>query len=107
MAALLLTSCGTVQIQDWEWCGDLGSLGASCFHSLSDEQRDIPKDVWDNMRFGQICTADPPDQMGATFADLKATIEKLCSVSGKCDYQTKKKLETFFHNSELIQRGRH
>ena len=78
---LLTSSCGTVQIKDHEFCGDLGSSGASCFHTLKTDSRDIPKPEWDAYRFGQICeTAD-------VFSDWKAVIEKLCSESHKCTYE--------------------
>lgn len=55
------------------------------------------------MRFGQICTNDPPDQAGATFADWKGVIEKLCSLSGDCDYQTKVKIESFFDRTDTFK----
>jgi len=45
------------------------------------------------MSFGQVCTADPQDHLGQTFADVKATIEKLCSKCRCCDYPTKQKID--------------
>lgn len=74
----------------------MGSQGASCFHTLTTETRDIPKAQWDDMRFGQICTNDPQGRTGETFADWKLVIQKLCKATKKCDYKTTKKLESFF-----------
>jgi hypothetical protein len=71
----------------------MGSQGATCFHFLTNEVRDIPKAQWDNMRFGQICTNDPADDLGATFSDWKKTIEDLCSLHDNCDYQVRAAME--------------
>lgn len=85
---LILSGCATVKISDSEWCGDLGESGAACFHTFKTElDHDLDKAAWDVARFGQLCT--PAD----TFADWKADIEKLCSVSGRCTYDQKKMLE--------------
>jgi hypothetical protein len=78
-----------VQISDSEWCGDAGSLGASCFHTLSDQERDIEKDQWDQERFGMVCTS------AETLAEWKAAILKLCKDTKRCDYETKKKIVEF------------
>lgn len=84
LGLLLLSGCASVQIPDTEWCGDMGSEGAACFHTLTDESRDIPKPEWDNERFGQVCTT-PND-----FASIKSALEKLCSMAGKrCRYYVK------------------
>lgn len=91
MALLPLLSGCAVAIHDHEFCGDMGTLGGSCFHSLTTESRDVPEPAWDDERFGMICsTAD-------TYADLKATIEKLCSYA-HCDYDTQQKIDLFFQN---------
>lgn len=107
---LSLTQCARIQVSDHEYCGDMGSLGATCFHFLTAATRDIPQPDWDNMRFGQICTNDPNGQQGATFADIKATIEKLCSESKDCVYPPtstlqlqKKHMEDFFRRVESFQ----
>jgi hypothetical protein len=61
------------------------------------ETRDLTKAEWDSLRFGMVCTkAD-------TFADWKSVIEKLCSKTGICDYQTKAVLSAFFFRIKLIQ----
>ena len=105
LALLSMTSCAHVPINDHEWCGDEGSLGATCFHFLTAQTRDLDKETWDNMRFGQICTNDPEGQLGATFADIKATIEKLCSISkGACVYPpTSTSIRAFFQRVEEFQ----
>lgn len=75
-----LTSCGTVKIRDSEWCGNLPGGGAACFHTLNGVSRDVSAEAWDRERVGRVCTD------AATFADWKALLEQLCSVSKRCDY---------------------
>lgn len=91
---LFLMSCSSVPIFDAEWCGDMGNLGASCFHTLTEESRDIEKAEWDAERFGQLCTKPQ------TFRDIKASIEKLCSASTvRCTYEIR---EVIRHMAEKI-----
>lgn len=90
----LLASCGHQAIVDHEFCSDIGSQGAICFHTLTEASRDIPKDQWDDERFGQIC------EKSDVFADWKSVIEKLCSVSKDCDYPG---IEAFFKRVDKIK----
>lgn len=86
---LLLSGCATVKIPNTEWCGDMGSEGAACFHTLSDDARDIPKAEWDAERFGQVCTTTND------FAAIQSALEKLCSMAGKrCTYYVKQALRS-------------
>jgi len=93
-------ACGTVKIKDGEWCADRGPLGASCFHTLTDESRDIEKEVWDKIaigpdhRFGMVCSE--PDN----FANWKAAILKFCSRTKSCSYEFKKKVNEFSERVE-------
>lgn len=88
-------ACGSVKIKDGEWCGDAGPMGAHCFHTLTDETRDISKEVWDEIaigpdhRFGMVCSE--PDN----FANWKAAILKFCSRTKMCSYEFKKKVNEF------------
>jgi hypothetical protein len=93
----LLSSCARIPVKDSEWCGDLGSEGASCFNTLSDNQRDIPKDKWDEERVGMICTKSQ------TFADWQATILKLCKASKRCTFEDKKIIINFMENVKHIE----
>jgi len=93
----LLSSCAKVPIKDSEWCGDLGSSGASCFNTLSDKQRDIEKEAWDKERVGMICTKSE------TFADWQASILKLCKSSGRCTFENKKIIINFMENVRNIE----
>ena len=65
----------------------MGELGASCFHTLTDKQRDIEKSAWDKERFGMICTS------GDNFGDWKALILKFCEESKKCTYKIEEKVK--------------
>ena len=59
----------------------MGSLGASCFYTLSPQTRDIEKAAWDDERFGMVCTRSE------NLANWKAAILELCSNSGICTYE--------------------
>jgi hypothetical protein len=85
--AFLLNSCAKVEIKNAEVCGDLGSDGASCFNTLNDDSRDIPKESWDSERFGMLCTSSD------NFANWQAAILKLCTAArNRCTFDTKKKI---------------
>lgn len=96
-ASVLLLSCTDVHIQDHEWCGDMGVLGASCFHTLSEKTRDIDKDTWDVERLGKLCTA--PE----SFANLKAAILKLCDETQRCTLEQIETLKTLSAKIERIE----
>jgi hypothetical protein len=93
-ACAILNACAHVKINDAEWCADLGADGASCFHTLTDESRDLTREQWDQARFGQVCTSSD------SFANWKAAILKFCSRTRLCTYQFKKSVEDF---SERVQ----
>lgn len=103
MGLLALSGCSTINVNDHEFCLDKGILGARCRHTLTDEVRDLSAVEWRELSFGQICTADPPDDFGGTFADMKATMEKLCSTCNCCSYKTKAKIEKFFTKIKTMQ----
>lgn len=78
----------------------MGDLGASCFKTHSDEQRDLSKEDWDRARFGQLCTG------ADVFANYKTALEKLCYITKSCTIEEKKilknlgtKIETFNKDS--------
>ena len=97
LMVLFVASCASVKIKDNEFCGDFGEDGATCFTFLTRKQRDIPKQIWDHERYGQICSKP------AVFADWKAVIQKLCSSSKyRCTYEEKQQLEEFFQRLEKI-----
>lgn len=90
-------SC-SVKIKDQEWCGDMGAQGATCFHTLRRDTRDIPLEQWNQERFGQVCT-DPRN-----FADLKSNLEKLCHQTKNCVYIDR--TQNFFNHIEAMTRVR-
>ena len=90
MALPLLSACADVQVKDHEFCADMGADGATCAHTLTSATRDIDKANWDQLRFGMICESSD------SFADWKAVIEQLCSVSGRCTYEEKQWAQIFF-----------
>lgn len=87
--ALIASACGTVRITDQEWCGDMGPSGASCFHTLSDQTRDIDKEQWDEERFGQICG------QASAYVEFKNALLKLCADTGRCSWQVENQIRNF------------
>lgn len=87
MGVLLVNvnACTSVPIHDETVCGDLGPQGASCFHTLSSESYDLDKQAWDSQREGMLCLSQ------TTFGDFKEELEKLCSLSNACAYDSVKK----------------
>lgn len=79
-----LSSCAGVTIKDSEWCGSLGSQGASCFHTLTtgSEQLTLQQwaERWDNLADPQVCS------VVESFTDIKADVEELCSFNNVCTY---------------------
>lgn len=68
----------------------MGDLGATCFTTLSNKERDIEKAQWDKDRFGQVCT---PSE---SFAKIKATILKFCELNKKrCEFEAVQQAENF------------
>lgn len=83
LSAFILSgaTCQRVNIADHELCGDKGELGASCFHMLSDENRKLTYEEWEQERFGQIC------MKADAYANIKAALLKLCESSRRCTWQ--------------------
>jgi len=92
----MTSGCATVEIKDHEFCGDMGSMGADCFKTLTDGTRHLSKDEWDMERMGMIC--ESPE----VFGDWKAAILKLCHRSKACRYQAEETLQKFFNNVEAV-----
>jgi len=88
---MLLSSCGTVKINNQEWCGDMGELGASCFNTLNSKTRDIEKLQWDEERFGMLCAKS------SVFADVKRTVLQLCKAYKKCVYNREENTVSFYN----------
>lgn len=77
---LILSAC-SIPIKNQRWFGDEGSQGAVYFETLTTETGHIDKPTWDQMRVGMACTTLD------TFAEIKAELEKLCSISRRCNYE--------------------
>lgn len=77
----------------------MGSLGATCVHTLKPDTRDVPSPTWDDERFGMLCTK------AENFADVKSWIEKLCSISNDCDYpKMEQKTHSFFVKIQTLEK---
>lgn len=77
---LILTSCAKVEVKDSEFCGDMGVEGATCFHLLSENSRELTKPEWDQERFGMICGK------AEAFSNLKTVALKLCAITRRCTF---------------------
>jgi hypothetical protein len=102
MALLFLSNCATAPITDSSWWGSEATDGAEEFHVLTAEHRHLSMEevmmLWNDLSRPVVCTyAD-------TFADWKATIEKLCSYSGDCTFEGQQKAAIFFH--KIMNRGK-
>lgn len=92
----MLVSCGTVKVNNQEWCGDFGELGAECFYTQSSETRIVEKPQWDEERFGQLCAK--PD----VFADMKRTILQLCKAYKKCVYDNRTNSISYYQDKKKV-----
>lgn len=79
--AVLSFSCSSlkekIKIQNYEFYGDKGVLGATMVESLKPEKPGvrIPKAEWDQRRLGMVCTS------AANIADIQANIDRLCALN--------------------------
>lgn len=105
-ALLLLSACGHVQIKNDHWCGIYPDMsGADCFNTLDTATNELDQAglaaYFDEEHDAKVCGSVK------SFADNKANIEKLCSETGKCDYETQKALSRFFSNLSRFQARAH
>lgn len=84
-------------MKDSEWCGDMGPLGASCFHMLTDATRDIDEPTWKMERFAQVCTKSE------NFKNLKISILQLCRETHTCTWQLVEALNNFDAHLDALQ----
>lgn len=63
-----------VKIPNIQVCRDKGRLGAICAHWINPEasKEMVSFPAWNDKRFGMMCMSE------ASFANIKAAIEKLC-----------------------------
>lgn len=95
---MALSACSSVEIHDSEWCGQLPDGSAICFWMLNPKTRDVPKVLWDMERVGEVCAK------ASAFADIKAEIEKLCHITGKCTQTVKDQVTKFFDNVDALSK---
>lgn len=91
LSAFLLASCGSIRLSDHEWCGQLPDGSASCFHTFSEEERDIPREEWDALRLSEGMICGRPD----AYAEFKAALLKLCRISRRCSYADREAIRRF------------
>jgi len=92
LAILCTIGCNQIQINDQLWFADKGPLGAIGIHTLDTGVVQLDKETWDRARIGMLCTDV------ATFADIKKSIELLCSRT-TCNYPA---INAFFGRVDLV-----
>lgn len=82
LLSLTLSGCAKVEIENQEWCADLGVFGADCFHTLSNDHRVLDQDDWRVERYKMVCTKLE------NYAHIKEVILKLCRANkSQCSYE--------------------
>lgn len=89
LLTVIVSACSHVTVKDKEVCADMGPYGAHCAHTYIEDKRDIPKADWDVERVGWMCT------LSDDFSDTEDSIDELCRITEKCDYETKEKIKKF------------
>lgn len=99
---LLLLSCNQVTVKDEIMYGNKGILGAVEFHTLTKGKREVTFEEWMKLIRSKplICTSVE------AFGDMKAAVEKVCSVCNCCTYETQAALEQFFLNVQGATKGK-
>lgn len=94
LIAIFIVGCAQVPIHDEVFYGTKGNNGAVAVHTLFPGTQDISEADWLNIFYSEplIC------ESVSTFGDIKAAVEKLCSVCNCCAYDTQKQMQTFFDN---------
>jgi hypothetical protein len=103
LLALLLSSCARVTIKDSVWYGSLGAAGAAEEHTLTSDSATLTlaqwAAKWDDLSNPMVCT------LYSTFSEWKADIEKLCSYSNDCDYQTQQQIQELFEKLDKFKQA--
>lgn len=95
---LVLVGCSGVTIENHEWCVIAGNDGAYCFHTISEEERELTKSEWDAVSPGWI--AGSPE----AFGNLKTVVEQLCSdPKTNCSYEKIERMNKVLEKVKEIQ----
>lgn len=63
---------------------DMGPLGATVVHTLSDDRERVAPEEWEKKRFGMFCVES------TDFSDSLAILLKLCRMSKRCKFEERK-----------------
>ena len=90
MGVLSLSSCETVPIHDMQVCSQLPmNYGAVCDSYLTDNHLVLTESQWVELQNSWMASGQTVECTSSqTIADIKAELEKLCSVTS-CSYETK------------------
>lgn len=82
-----LSGCAHVKVTNEEFCGDKGTLGATCDWTNGGPTTKLNKPQWDQKRFGMACAKVE------SITRLLGVIKKLCFDTGRCTYEEYKYVE--------------
>lgn len=102
MVAVPLEGCNSVTIHDETFYASKGMNGATIVHTLSQAQADLTLDEWLLILRTKPLICSSID----TFGDIKAALEKLCSVCNCCSYDSKTQMESFFMKLQIAEKIR-
>lgn len=97
MVALLLNGCSSVTVKDEIFYGNKGMVGAVEFHLLTTDKATLSFEQWMQLIRTQPLVCTSVNNLG----DLKAEIEKLCSVCNCCTYATTAAVEQFATRAKI------
>lgn len=105
MALATLASSGcAIPIHDFQYCSPVpGGLGAVCDNFLTDNQLILDQAQWLALQNQWMAAGQAVEcTQSKTVGDLKAEIEKLCSVT-RCSYKVQQKVNALISSLEKIE----
>lgn len=105
MALTTLTASGcAIQIHDFQYCSPIpGAIGAVCDNFLTDNQLILDEAQWLALQAQWMAQGQSVEcTTSQTVGDLKAEIEKLCSVT-RCTYKTRQQVRQIVSRLRKIE----
>ncbi len=97
---MLLSSCGTMSIPDVEVCADMKTAGAYCYTTLSNRERSVDPNDWEDERFGKLVIS------AKDWGEVKKAMQKGCKIAKwRCLKDVKKSIKTIEKRSKTVKRS--
>jgi hypothetical protein len=103
LITLLASGCA-IQIKDFQYCSPIpGNVGAVCDNFLTDNQLILDEAQWLALQAQWLADGQATEcTTSQTVGDLKAAIEKLCSVT-RCTYKTRQQVRQIISRLKKVQ----